>query len=283
MDIETIIKNGYYGPHAYNSNTIDYLPPIEDSVTSKTTGILRTNHLARHTCVQCTELLAADSPSTIEALNSDDPEIKKLINAPGHEMQYWQSLRNPRAVVDVLTDLFCVFMWIGIIFVPISSIYFFFTGWNIFIDPNYYIGLIGPFAMFGILHYTGKYVLKKDWVKDKNNVYLNRRKGVISIPQRKMQPPKEIPFAEFDAYLGTSWRQSGRINYHLILGHRYSDSHAQLPMDGYDSWEVEIAWESCLQFMDISKPLPDIPRFEPFRSKDPVTAAYDKANNRPAD
>ncbi|MCP4747900.1 MAG: hypothetical protein GY874_17445 [Desulfobacteraceae bacterium] len=83
--------------------------------------------------------------------------------------------------------------------------------------------------------------------------------------------------------MGTSWRQSGRINYHLILGQRYSDSHVQLPMDGYDSWQVEIAWESCLQFMDISKPLTDIPRFEPFRSKDPVTAAYDKANNRPAD
>ena len=35
--------------------------------------------------------------------------------------------------------------------------------------------------------------------------------------------------------------------------------------------------------MDISKPLPDIPSMEPYRSMDPVTAAYDKANNRPPD
>ncbi|MCP4746879.1 MAG: hypothetical protein GY874_12190, partial [Desulfobacteraceae bacterium] len=276
MDIETIIKNGYYGPHAYNSNTVDELAPIDNSGLRKTTRMARRTSLPRRTCVQCFELFTDDSTYTIEALNSDDPEIKKKIAAPGHEMQCWQSLSNPRAVVDVLTDLFCVFMWIGLIGIPILSIIFLLKGLNPFSEPNYYIGLIGPYAACALLHYTGKYVLKKDWVKDKNNVYLNRRKGVISIPQRRKQPPKEIPFAEFDAYLGTSSRQSGRINYHLILGHRYSNSHVQLPMDGYDSWQVEIAWESCLQFMDISKPLPDIPRFEPFRSKDPVTAAYDK-------
>ncbi|MCP4745159.1 MAG: hypothetical protein GY874_03310, partial [Desulfobacteraceae bacterium] len=278
MDIETIIKNGYYGPHAYNSNTVDDLPPIDNSGLRKTTRMARKTALPRRTCVQCTELLAADRPYTIEALNSDNPEIKKLINAPGHEMQFWQSLSNPRAIVDVLTRAFCFFMWIGLIGVPIFSILVLLIKPDRLLEPKYYVFFVGPYAVCALLHYTGKYVLKKDWVKDKNNVWLNRRKGVISIPQRRKQPPKEIPFAEFDAYLGTSWRQSGRINYHLILGHRYSNSHVQLPMDGYDSWQVEIAWESCLQFMDISKPLPDIPRFEPFRSKDPVTAAYDKAN-----
>ncbi|MCP4745527.1 MAG: hypothetical protein GY874_05200, partial [Desulfobacteraceae bacterium] len=280
MNIETIIKNGYYGPNAYNSNTVDELAPIEDSVTSKTTGILRTNHLARHTCVQCTELLAADSPSTIEVLNSDDLEIKKLINAPGHEMQYWQSFRNPRAFVQAFTGAFCFFMWVGIIFVPIVTILLLLIRPDRLLEFNYYIGFMGPFAMFGILHYTGKYVLKKDWVKDKNNVWLNRRKGVVIVPPRKKRPAREIPFAEFDAYLVSSVRSSGRTNYHLALGHRHTNTAVHMPMDGYDSWQVEIAWESCLQFMDISKPLPDIPRFEPFRSKDPVTAAYDKANNR---
>ncbi|MCP4746877.1 MAG: hypothetical protein GY874_12180, partial [Desulfobacteraceae bacterium] len=276
MNIETIIKNGYYGPHAYNSNVVDELAPIDNSGLRKTTRMARRTALPRRTCVQCTELLATDRPYTIEALNSDNPEIKKMINAPGHEMQYWQSYSNPRAWVEVYTKLFYLLMYIGFITVPIVTILILLTGINVLIEPNYYIGFMGPFATFALLHYTGKYVLKKDWIKDKNNIWLNRRKGVIIIPQRKKQPPKEIPFAEFDAYLGTSVRSSGRTNYHLTLGHRYSESLVHMPMDGYDSWQVEIAWESCLQFMDISKPLPDIPRFEPFRSKDPVTAAYDK-------
>ena len=33
--------------------------------------------------------------------------------------------------------------------------------------------------------------------------------------------------------------------------------------------------------MDISKPLPDIPSMEPYRSMDPVTAAYDQKHKRP--
>ena len=33
--------------------------------------------------------------------------------------------------------------------------------------------------------------------------------------------------------------------------------------------------------MDTSKPLPDVPSMEPFRHKDPVTAAYDQKHNRP--
>jgi len=44
---------------------------------------------------------------------------------------------------------------------------------------------------------------------------------------------------------------------------------------------VCLKWEFLQQYMDISKPLPDVPTMEPFRDKDPVTAAWDKAHNRP--
>ena len=35
--------------------------------------------------------------------------------------------------------------------------------------------------------------------------------------------------------------------------------------------------------MDISKPLPDVPSWEPFRDRDPVSAEYDRKNDRPKD
>jgi hypothetical protein len=40
-------------------------------------------------------------------------------------------------------------------------------------------------------------------------------------------------------------------------------------------------WERLVRFMDLSKPLPDIPEFEAYRHLDKITATFDKKNNRP--
>jgi hypothetical protein len=128
----------------------------------------------------------------------------------------------------------------------------------------------------------GKFILRRNLIKDKNGIYLNRRKGIVVVPEKK-QPPKEIPFADFDAYLGSSVNSSGSVSYHLWLGHRYSEIRVASPSDTTERWKIFQEWETWQRYMDISKPLPDTPRFEPFRSRDPVTAAYDREHNRPAD
>ncbi len=45
---------------------------------------------------------------------------------------------------------------------------------------------------------------------------------------------------------------------------------------------VYMWWELIQQFMDISKPLPDVPELEPYRHLDPVTAEWDKQHCRPS-
>ena len=40
-------------------------------------------------------------------------------------------------------------------------------------------------------------------------------------------------------------------------------------------------WERLVRFMDNTKPLPDIPEYEGYRHLDPITAEFDKQNNRP--
>ncbi|TMN72493.1 hypothetical protein CWB85_06710 [Pseudoalteromonas sp. S1727] len=40
-------------------------------------------------------------------------------------------------------------------------------------------------------------------------------------------------------------------------------------------------WERLVRFMDNTKPLPDIPEYEGYRYLDPITAEFDKQNNRP--
>ncbi len=222
------------------------------------------------------EFLAVDHPDIVNDLNAEDEETKKLLEAPGHEMHCWQTLSNPRAAVEVFTKVMYIFMvgfWIGgAIFGTISA-----NRWIESIPSTIIIVMIPT-----LLYYTGKLVLRHNLVKDKNNIYLNRRKGIIVVPQKK-RPPKEIPFVEFDAYLGTSVNPSGSTSYHLWLGHRTSEIRACAPTDTAERWKIHQEWELWQRYMDISQPLPDTPRFEPFRSRDPVTAAYDKKNHRPSD
>ena len=63
------------------------------------------------------------------------------------------------------------------------------------------------------------------------------------------------------------------------------DSKHQLRMkglltDAMDQKEVYAYWEMIQQFMDVSGPLPDVPIFEPFRHRDPVTAEWDQRTGR---
>lgn len=40
-------------------------------------------------------------------------------------------------------------------------------------------------------------------------------------------------------------------------------------------------WQFLQNYMDVTKPLPDIPALEEYRHLDPVTAEYDRKTNRP--
>ncbi len=44
--------------------------------------------------------------------------------------------------------------------------------------------------------------------------------------------------------------------------------------------DVYAYWDMVQQFMDVSHPLPDVPVFEPFRHRDPVTAEEDARTGR---
>src|SRR5690554_1890585 len=44
--------------------------------------------------------------------------------------------------------------------------------------------------------------------------------------------------------------------------------------------EVLALWDMLQRYMDVTQPLPDMPRLEPFRHLDPVTAKYDQTTGR---
>ncbi|KAA1171126.1 hypothetical protein FWJ25_17110 [Marinobacter salinexigens] len=92
----------------------------------------------------------------------------------------------------------------------------------------------------------------------------------------------EAPFVEFDAYVDRVIQQGG-IFYRLILVHRYTQKcfhNTAFSSIESSKFEVLALWDVLQQYMDVSQPLPDTPRLEPFRHLDPVTAEHDKKTGR---
>ncbi|PAV25245.1 hypothetical protein CF392_11965 [Tamilnaduibacter salinus] len=90
------------------------------------------------------------------------------------------------------------------------------------------------------------------------------------------------PFVEFDAYVERVV-QHGGIFYRLQFVHRYTGkrfSQTSLTRIEPTREEVLALWDMLQRYMDVDQPLPDIPRLEPYRHKDPVTAEHDRKTGR---
>ncbi|GGC56492.1 ABC transporter permease [Marinobacter halophilus] len=92
----------------------------------------------------------------------------------------------------------------------------------------------------------------------------------------------EAPFVEFDAYVDRVI-QHGGIFFRLVLVHRYTQK--TFNKTGFSTIEAEKSevlalWDMLQRYMDVTQPLPDTPRLEPFRHLDPVTVEHDKKTGR---
>ncbi len=121
---------------------------------------------------------------------------------------------------------------------------------------------------------------------------LNRRTGMVKIwtyprklPFRKRGRPEVVEerFTEFSPWISALGDRHGAL-YRLEFFHRKKDIEAYVgdfllpqrhPVMCYAYWHF------LQNYMDITKPLPDIPILEQYRHLDPVTAEYDRKTKRP--
>lgn len=112
----------------------------------------------------------------------------------------------------------------------------------------------------------------------------NRRDGTLTIA-RRFRKPFVAPFYEFDAVCQLQVTPHGGHDYVLWLHHRYTDTKVCLATKlhslGLDKPNILAFWDTLQRYMDVDQPLPDLPILEQSRHLDPVTAAHDKARNRP--
>lgn len=142
------------------------------------------------------------------------------------------------------------------------------------------------YLVIGICYFGGKYgrLLLAHLTNKRqraNPTGLYRREGVVRIKEGK--EVFEAPFIEFDAYLVHTPSGRGGRYFNLVLQHRYSKHQLWMKgllTDAMDQKEVYAYWDMLQQYMDVTRPLPDVPLFEPFRSRDPVTAKWDERTGR---
>ncbi|MES3677887.1 hypothetical protein QC589_18240 [Halomonas elongata] len=110
----------------------------------------------------------------------------------------------------------------------------------------------------------------------------NRQTGLVSLAQGKKKTPFVAPFIEFDGYIERVIQRGG-VFYKLMLVHRYTGRefhHTSFSQTVTHKQEVHAQWDMLQRYMDVSQPLPDVPRLEPFRDRDPVTAEHDRKTGR---
>ena len=121
---------------------------------------------------------------------------------------------------------------------------------------------------------------------------LNRRTGLVTVFDYKNNGEYKkngtigeltAPFYEFDAYIATSPDSQGMPMNVLYLAHRYRNimiNFGALLCPGPEVQPACALWDFIQNYMDVSRPLPDLPQYEEYRHLDPTTADYDRRIGR---
>lgn len=143
----------------------------------------------------------------------------------------------------------------------------------------------------------GSFVIKHFpnlWIKPSRGPIweLNRRTGLVTVFDYKNNGEYKkngtigeltAPFYEFDAYIATSPDSQGMPLNVLYLAHRYRNimiNFGALLCPGPDVQPPCALWDFIQNYMNVSRPLPDLPQYEEYRHLDPTTAEYDRLTGR---
>lgn len=161
------------------------------------------------------------------------------------------------------------------------------------VDETLYATLLPLYSVWAL----GALVIHKFpklWVKPSRGPMweINRRTGLVTVFDYKNNGEYKkngtigeltAPFYEFDAYIVSAPDRQGTMNHVLCLAHRYRDIAIDFSclMNLDDRLQMPCAlWDFLQNYMDTSRPLPELPRYEEFRHLDPTTAAHDLKTGR---
>jgi hypothetical protein len=270
----TMTNNTHYADTAYDSTRPRDLPPVPEGLELDALSRQRRRHpLVRG--VHCGELLALSNVDHIEVLQDENHPDRSYFEEPGEESYQVYGLQNPKVVVGVLTKVAAFFALGGGVTAIITAL----LRTDLIASEAWMTLIAIVFVIPTSIYMLGKLALHYNLISDKNNTSYNRRTGYVTREWKR--GPMHVRFDECDGYVFTGVPSpSGVIHHNLSIAHRYSAAEDVAAGSLYSHWRAALWWEFFQQYMDISKPLPDIPEMEPYRTRDPVTAEYDQRTGR---
>ena len=200
-------------------------------------------------------------------------------------------------------NLYVFGKWGFIILAPVTLFAYFVTlsavddPWLVYTKRSFkefYSWFLGiPLAMWAVGGLV-VYKLPKLWIRPSRGPLweLNRQAGMVTVfdydnngEYKKNGTIGELtaPFHEFDAYVISSPDRQGLPMNVLKLSHRYRDirlGFGPILHQSDDANEHFVLWDYIQNYMDVSRPLPDIPYLEQYRHLDPTTAEHDRRTGR---
>jgi hypothetical protein len=131
------------------------------------------------------------------------------------------------------------------------------------------------------------YCEKRDWhrVFDPKEIPLHsaikRDTGMVRIFNNRKEWA-DLPFDEFEGFNTLVPMGRGQQTRKLTIRHKGTGFGFLLGEGGVDGWHPALLWEYYQHYMDVTRPLPDVPFFEPYRHLDPTTKKWDEEHNRPS-
>lgn len=155
--------------------------------------------------------------------------------------------------------------------------------------PSFFVFLILPLSVYFLL----KFFDDRDLLVRFNKVpgirlALRRDTGMVQFKKRGRWI--DVPFPEVMGMTRHHCDSHGvrRMTFHL--NHKHSKLNRNLDSGLYalgtamtkgERWFYHLRWEFYRHYMDTTRPLPDIPEFEPYRHLDPATREWDEEHGRP--
>lgn len=277
-----------YAETAYDSSNPRALKPAKSMEQRDLTTKQMLKHKVAPLPVECGEYLLLTELGDLDLVRK--PESRKEVETMAPLQLGWFGGANPMYVAMIVKFIagFCAFVCLfgGLIVFPILTP---------IVSPHSYshaelistiLSLVKPGLVGGgislVPYFILGYLLKHNKFSNKNNTMFNRRNGMVQMPL-KTGHVRELRFDELEPYRYETISPNGALYYHLLFAHRYSDTFLTSPTRHMEPWKVNVEWEYYRQFMDVSKPLPDVPFTELHRALDPTTIAWDETMKRPKD